>query len=69
MKYIPSPTGELFHDARDIDTGFARMLLGPIGSGKSVTCAIELLLIAMDQEPDKNGVRRTKFAIIRNTYR
>ena len=69
MVYKPSPTGKKFHAARDIDTGFVRGLLGPIGSGKSVTCALELLLIAMEQEPDKKGIRRSKFAIIRNTYR
>ena len=69
MIYTPSTTGRKFHDARDIDTGFVRALLGPIGSGKSVTCVLDLLMIAMDQEPDKEGIRRTKFAVIRNTYR
>lgn len=75
MIYTPSPTGAKFHEARDIDTGFVRGLLGPIGSGKSVTCVLELLLIAMEQEADKpkgtgeKPIRRTKFAIIRNTYR
>lgn len=69
MIYTPSPTGKKFHEARDIDTGFVRAILGPIGSGKSVTCVLDLLMIAMDQEPDRDGIRRTKFAIIRNTYR
>jgi len=69
MTYIPSPTGGKFHQARDVDTGFVRGLMGPIGSGKSVTCVLDLLLIAMDQEPDAKGVRRSRFAIIRNTYR
>lgn len=69
MIYMPSPTGRKFHEARDVDTGFVRAILGPIGSGKSVTCVLDLLMIAMDQEPDKNGIRRTKFAVIRNTYR
>jgi hypothetical protein len=78
MIYVPSPTGKKFHEARDIDKGFVRTIIGPIGSGKSVTCALELIMIAMEQEPsielNDNGeitkrVRRTKFAIIRNTYR
>jgi hypothetical protein len=30
---------------------------------------MELLMIATEQEPDASGLRRTKFAIIRNTYR
>lgn len=69
MVYTPSKTGKLFHLARDVDTGFVRAIMGPIGSGKSVTCVIDLLMIAADQEPDQEGIRRTKFAIIRNTYR
>lgn len=69
MIYMPSTTGKQFHEARDVDTGFVRAIMGPIGSGKSVTCVLDLVMIAMSQEPDKNGVRRTKFAIIRNTYR
>lgn len=69
MIYIPTKTGKLFHEARDVDTGFVRAIMGPIGSGKSVTCVMDLIMIAMEQEPDSKGVRRTKFAIIRNTYR
>ena len=69
MTYKPSITGKRFHEARDVDTGFVRAIMGPIGSGKSVTCVLDLLMIAMEQEPDKNGIRRSKFAIIRNTYR
>lgn len=71
--YVPSPTGKKFHDARSSETGFVRTIIGPIGSGKSVCCVIELILIATEQQPieDKEGrmVRYTKFAIIRNTYR
>lgn len=69
MIYTPSPTGRQFHEARDVDTGFVRAIMGPIGSGKSVTCVLDLLMIAMDQAPDAKGIRRSKFAIIRNTYR
>ena len=69
MLYIPSPTGKAFHKAKDIDTGFVRAIMGPIGSGKSVTCVMDLIMVAMSQEADGNGIRRTKFAIIRNTYR
>jgi hypothetical protein len=69
MIYVPSRTGKQFHEARDVGTGFVRALIGPIGSGKSVTCVLDLVMIAMEQEPDKDGIRRTRFAIIRNTYR
>jgi PBSX family phage terminase large subunit len=51
------------------DDHFVRAIMGPIGSGKSVACCIDILMKAMLQEPDAEGIRKTRFAIIRNTYR
>lgn len=42
--------------------------MGPIGSGKSVACCIDLFNIARSQAPGRDGKRKTRFAIIRNTY-
>lgn len=42
--------------------------MGPIGSGKSVACICEILKNAHEQEPSPDGVRRTRWAVIRNTY-
>jgi hypothetical protein len=42
--------------------------MGPLGSGKSVACTIELFRQAMMVPPDKRGVRKSRFAVIRNTY-
>ncbi len=36
-------------------------------SGKSVACCCELMRIAMMQEPDSKGYRKSRFAIVRNT--
>ena len=44
-----------------------RFIRGPIGSGKSVACALELLRRAARQKPGPDGVRRSRGAIIRNT--
>ena len=49
------------------DDTFFRGLRGPVGSGKSVSCCIEIFRRALAQEPNKNGVRRSRWAIIRNT--
>lgn len=62
--YRDAPTVKAF--ARD-DT-FLRGLQGPFGSGKSSGCVIEIVRRAMAQEPGPDGVRRTRWAIIRNTY-
>ena len=44
-----------------------RGLRGPVGSGKSVGCCIEIFRRAALQEPDQSGIRKTKWAVIRNT--
>lgn len=44
-----------------------RAIRGPVGSGKSVACAAELLLRAARQTPDADGIRRTRMVIVRNT--
>jgi hypothetical protein len=47
-----------------------RGIKGPLRSGKSWGISHELGLKAMEQEPNPNdGMRRTRWAIIRNTYR
>lgn len=64
--YVPEYTAACFHKSDD----FVRGLMGPIGSGKSVTCAFEIMRRATTQSPDPSNKRRyTRFAIIRNTYR
>jgi hypothetical protein len=61
--YTATPTGEGFH----LSERKVRVLAGPIGGGKSVTCVMDILAWAMEQQPDTLGTRRTRFAIIRNT--
>ena len=65
IEYEASPTMGLFHQ----DDHFVRALMGPIGSGKSVACIIEMFMKSFIQEPDPDGIRRTRWAVIRNTYR
>ena len=47
---------------------FQRMLLGAFGSGKSSGCVQEIVRRACNQLPNNMGVRRTRWAIIRNSY-
>lgn len=46
---------------------YVRLLAGPIGSGKSVCCVHELIRWATEQQPNKSGIRKTRFLICRNT--
>lgn len=61
--YKAAPTASRFHRS----TAFVRCLRGPIGTGKSVTCCMEMIRRGREQDPFE-GVRRTRWAAIRNTY-
>ena len=60
----PGPKAEAFH-ASD---AFVRGLMGPVGSGKSSSCCAEIFRRALEQTPGPDGVRRSRWAGIRNTY-
>jgi len=61
--YDPTPTQRAFM----LDEAYVRVLAGPVGGGKSVTCVHELVRLACGQAPNKNGVRKTRAVIVRNT--
>ncbi len=66
IDYTPPPTGEKFMKS-DVKM---RVLMGPVGSGKSVACSFEVVRRAALQEPDRTtGKRRTRAAIVRETAR
>lgn len=50
-----------------LDESFVRLIMGPVGSGKSAGCFMELLRRARLQAPNAQGVRQTRMAIVRNT--
>lgn len=65
VKYEPGgPTVKRFHESK----AFVRGIMGPIGSSKSTACIIEILRRSAQQEPSPDGIRRTRWAIIRNSY-
>jgi len=49
------------------DHSFFRGLRGPVGSGKSVACCIEILRRSLIQEPSEDKIRKSRWAVIRNT--
>ena len=49
------------------DDSFFRGIRGPVGSGKSVGCCVEVFRRALEQKPNEDGVRKSRWAIIRNT--
>ena len=62
--YEPEPTAIEFHKS-NVDV---RGILGPVGSGKTVACCMEAFSRIVEMPPCEDGVRRSRWAFIRNTY-
>lgn len=62
--YEATDTAADFHN----DDSFVRLLLGPVGCGKSVAGCLEIYSRAAQQPAGDDGIRRSRWAVIRNTY-
>ena len=62
-RYSPPPTGLRFMQS----AAQVRLILGPVGSGKSTVCCMEIVRRASEQERSRDGLRHTRWAIVRNT--
>jgi len=60
------PDGEVLKAFMKDDT-FFRGIRGPVGSGKSVGCCVEVFRRALQQKKGPDGIRKSRWAIIRNT--
>ena len=48
---------------------YGRIIAGPVGSGKTTACIMELLRRAIEQEPASDGIRYSRFAVVRQTLK
>lgn len=48
---------------------FGRLIAGPVGSGKTTSCIMELFRRALEQEKAPDGYRYTRFAVVRQTLK
>lgn len=62
-KYVPSPTIA----AMMLCQSRLQFLFGPLGGGKTTGLLMKLLALAHQQRPNPNGVRKTRWAVVRNT--
>lgn len=60
----PGPVARKFLES----SAFVRGIRGPFGSGKSTVCCVDILDHAMRQLPGPDGKRRSRWAVIRNTF-
>lgn len=63
LDYSPPPTIREFM----LDPAKIRLIMGPVGSAKSTGCIFTLVYEGMQQPPGPDGIRRTRYAVVRNT--
>lgn len=63
LKYAATRTAARFHKSN----AFGRIICGPVGSGKTTACIMELLIRACAQPAADDGRRYTRFAVVRQT--
>lgn len=74
IDYTPEPTAAMFH----ADPSYIRALRGPVGGGKTVALCMEILRLALEQQPDWDehfypkvdgrAVRPSRWLAVRATY-
>ena len=55
-------------DAYYYDRSPVSLIMGPIGSGKTTQTCLKILTMMTEQEPNAEGIRPTRWLVIRNTY-
>ena len=60
----PGPVADSFFWSN----AFMRGIRGPIGSGKSTACCFVPWRHLAESDPDRHGVRKARWAVVRNTY-
>ena len=65
IDYTPPPTLSAFMES----DAFGRICAGPVGSGKTTACVMELLRRSIAQNPAEDGYRYTRWAIVRKTLK
>ena len=64
LRYRPQgATLKAFHQ----DRSYMRVLVGPLGSGKTQASIVEILHRIMTQPPSKDGIRKSRWLAVRNT--
>lgn len=66
IKFTYKPDGNTLKQFMKSDA-FFRGLRGPVGSGKSVACCVEIFRRCLSQKKGEDGKRKSRWAVIRNT--
>jgi hypothetical protein len=66
-RQVYEPDGEVLSNFL-LDRSPVSVIQGPVGSGKSKGSNMKVYAISHEQAPGPDGVRRTRWAVVRNTY-
>lgn len=61
-----APQGEMLYKFQQ-SKAFVQILIGPLGSAKTTDACIKMLKCINDQPPNRNGVRKSRWLVMRNT--
>jgi len=67
FELISAPQGEVLKKYRE-STSRVSFIMGPLGSGKTFESCIKLFYFMCSQKANNQGIRKTRFYAIRNTY-
>jgi hypothetical protein len=67
VEYHIDPPGPVLTDFY-LDKGRVVMIMGPLGSAKTTTACQKIFRYMIDQAPNAQGIRPTRFYAVRNTY-
>ena len=67
IDYKPAPTIKAFIKDYRVSGLFYSWIIGPVGSAKTTALFFKLIYMAGKQTPGRDGIRRTKAVIVRNT--
>jgi hypothetical protein len=65
INFTATPTAARFMKS----ASFGRLIAGPVGSGKTTACLFELFRRSCEQAPAPDGLRYTRWAIVRQTLK
>ena len=63
LLYNSTPTTSKFMKS----DAFFRLIAGPVGSGKTVACCVEIPRRCIEMTPGSDGIRRSRWVVVRNT--
>ncbi len=67
FEHLIQPQGQVLQDYWD-SKEFVQIIIGPLGSGKTVLTCNKIIQLMSEQRADRNAVRKSRWLAVRNTF-